>query len=211
MLQNYLKSAIRNIKKHSGYASINIVGLAIGMACCILILMYITTELGYDRYHENADRIFRLGLDANVGGSTVITPISNPPSASVLIHGYPEVLDAVRIRTESRTSVEFDEKHFYEDDIIYADNSIFSIFTFPMTIGDPKTALETAYSVVLTEETAQRYFGNENPVGKKLMLNNESNFVITGVMKNVPPNSHFTFDMICSFETLGKHPPSFKS
>jgi putative ABC transport system permease protein len=202
MLKNYLKSALRNIKKHKGYAFINIVGLAIGMACCILIVMYITKELSYDRYHKNADRIFRLGFDANVGGSQVTAPISNVPSAPVLIQSYPEVLDAVRIRTVSRTSVEYEDKQFYENDILYADNSIFSVFTFPMTRGDPKTALETAYSAVLTEDTAKRYFGDEYPMGKTLTLNNESNFVITGVMKDVPPNSHFTFDMLCSYETL---------
>jgi len=202
VLKNYLKSALRNIKKHKGYAFINIAGLAIGMTCCILIVMYIATELSYDRYHENADRIFRLGFDANVGGSQVVSPISNVPSAPVLIQEYPEVLDAVRFRTVSRTSVEYEDKQFYENDILYADNSIFSVFTFPMTKGDPKTALETAYSAVLTEDTAKRYFGDEDPIGKTLTLNNESNFVITGVMKDVPPNSHFTFDMLCSYETL---------
>jgi putative ABC transport system permease protein len=202
MLKNYLKSALRNIKKHKGYAFINIAGLAIGMACCILIVMYIATELSYDRYHKNADRIFRLGFDANVGGSQVTAPISNVPSAPVLIQEYPEVVDAVRFRTVSRTSVEYEDKQFYENDILYADNSIFSVFTFPMTRGDPKTALQTAYSTVLTEDTAKRYFGDEDPIGKTLTLNNESNFVITGVMKDVPPNSHFTFDMLCSYETL---------
>jgi putative ABC transport system permease protein len=202
MFKNYLKSALRNIKKHKGYASINIIGLAIGMACCILIVLYITTELSYDRYHSKAERIFRLGLDANMGGSKVITPISNVPSAPALIQGYPEVIDAVRIRTVSRTSVEYEDKQFYENEILYADNSIFSIFTFPLMIGDPRTVLETAYSIVLTEDTAKKYFGDRNPVGKTLTLNNESNFVITGVMKNVSPNSHFTFDMVCSYETL---------
>jgi len=202
MLRNYLKSAIRNIKKHKGYASINIVGLAIGMTCCILIVLYVSTELGYDRYHENADRIYRLGLDANLGGSRVITPISNGPSAPVLVQEYPEVIDAVRIRTVSRTSVEYEDRQFYENGILYADNSIFSVFTFPVIAGDPRTALERAYSVVLTEDTARKYFGDLDPVGKTLTLNSDSTFVITGVMNNVPANSHFTFDMLCSFETL---------
>ena len=202
MFKNYLKSALRNIKKHKGYASINIIGLAIGMACCILIVMYIATELSYDRYHKNAGRIFRLGLDANMGGIKVVAPISTVPSAPAIVQNYPEVVDAVRIRTVSRTSVEYENKQFYEDGILYADNSIFSVFTFPMVIGDSRTALETAYSVVLTEDTARKYFGDLNPVGRTLKLNNELNFVITGVMKNVPPNSHFTFDMVCSYETL---------
>ncbi|MGB6866347.1 MAG: ABC transporter permease [Candidatus Aminicenantaceae bacterium] len=202
MIKNYLKSTLRSIKRHKGYAFINIAGLAIGMACCILILMYITTELRYDRYHENADRIFRLGLDANMGGTTVVTPISNVPSAPTLIQGYPEVLDAVRIRTVSKRAMQYEDKIFFENSILYVDSSVFQVFTFPMIKGDPNTALKPAYSIVLTEETARRYFGNENPMGKILKYNNQYDFTVTGVIENVPHNSHFTFDMLCSYETL---------
>jgi len=202
MIKNYLKSALRNIKRHKGYAFINIAGLAIGMACCILILMYITTELSYDRYHENADRIFRLGLDANMGGTGVVTPISNVPSAPTLIQSYPEVLDAARISTVSKRAVQYEDKVFFENGIMYADSSIFQVFTFPMIKGDPNTALKPAYTLVLTEETAQRYFGKDNPMGKILKYNNQYDLTVTGVMENVPKNSHFTFDMLCSFETL---------
>jgi putative ABC transport system permease protein len=202
MFKNYLKSALRNIKRHKGYAFINIAGLAIGMACCILIVMYITTELSYDRCHVNADRIYRLGLDANMGGTAVVTPISNVPSAPTLILLYPEVLDAVRIRTVSKRAVQYEDQVFFENGILFADNSIFQIFTFPMIHGDPKTALKPAYTVVLTEETAQRYFGSDNPIGKILKYNNEYDFNVTGVIENVPQNSHFTFDMLCSYETL---------
>lgn len=202
MLKNYLKSALRNIKRHNGYAFINIAGLAIGMACCILIGMYIKTELSYDRNHKNADRIFRLGLDANMGGTAVVTPISNVPSAPTLIQLYPEVLDAVRIRTVSKRAVQYEDRVFFENGILFADDSIFQVFTFPMLQGDPKTALRPAYTVVLTEETAHRYFGGENPMGKILKYNNQYDFTVTGVMANVPRNSHFTFDMLCSYETL---------
>ncbi len=202
MIKNYLKSALRNIKRHKGYAFINITGLAIGMACCILILMYITTELSYDRYHVNADRIFRLGLDANMGGTTVVTPISNVPTAPTLIQDYPEVLNAVRIRTVSKRAVQHEDKIFFENGILYADSSVFQVFTFPMIKGDPNTALKPAYSIVLTEETARRYFGNEDPMGKILKFNNQYDFTVTGVIENVPHNSHFTFDMLCAYETL---------
>ncbi len=202
MIKNYLKSALRNIKRHKGYAFINIAGLAIGMACCILILMYIATELSYDRYHEKADRIFRLGLDATMGGISVVTPISNVPSAPALVQGYPEVLDAVRIRTVSKRSVKYEDKVFYENGILYADNSIFNVFTFPLIKGDPHTALKRAYTIVLTQETAEKYFGSENPMGKILNYNNQYDFTVTGVVENVPQNSHFTFDMLCSYETL---------
>jgi len=202
MIKNYLKSALRNIKRHKGYAFINIAGLAIGMACCILILMYITTEFSYDKYHEKADRIFRLGMDATVGGSTVVAPISNVPSAPALVQDYPEVLDAVRIRTVSKRSVTYEDKVFYENGILYADNSLFQVFTFSLIKGDPSTALKLAYTIVLTRETAERYFGSENPLGKILNYNNQYDFTVTGVMENVPQNSHFTFDMLCSYETL---------
>ena len=202
MIKNYLRSALRNIKRHKGYAFINIAGLAIGMACCILILMYITTEFSYDKYHEKADRIFRLGMDATVGGSTVVAPISNVPSAPALVQDYPEVLDAVRIRTVSKRSVTYEDKVFYENGILYADNSLFQVFTFSLIKGDPSTALKLAYTIVLTRETAERYFGSENPLGKILNYNNQYDFTVTGVVENVPQNSHFTFDMLCSYETL---------
>ncbi len=202
MIKNYLKSALRNIKRHKGYAFINIAGLAIGMACCILILMYITTELSYDHYHVNADRIFRLGLNANMGGTTVVTPISNVPSAPTLIQAYPEVLDAVRIRTVSKRVVQYEDNVFSENGILFTDSSIFQVFTFPMTKGDPNTALKPAYTIVLTEETAKRYFGSDDPIGKTLKYNNQYDFTVAGIMKNVPENSHFTFDMLCSYETL---------
>jgi putative ABC transport system permease protein len=202
MIKNYLKSALRNIRRHKGNAFINIAGLAIGMACCILILMYITTELSYDRYHTNSARIYRLGLDANMGGTTVVTPISNVPSAPTLLQSYPEVLDAVRISTVSKRAVQYEDNVFFENGILYADSSIFKVFTFPMIKGDPNTALKPAYTVVLTEETASRYFGNTDPLGKILKYNNQYDFTVTGVIQNVPKNSHFTFDMLCSFETL---------
>ncbi|MBN1273947.1 MAG: ABC transporter permease [Candidatus Aminicenantes bacterium] len=202
MFGNYLKSTLRNIKRHKGYAFINIAGLAIGMACCLLIIMYIAAELSYDRYHENADRIFRLGLDANMGGTSVVTPISNVPSGPAMVQSYPEVIDAVRFRKVSKRTVKVEEKIFYENGIFFTDHSIFQVFSFRLLQGDPAAALKSAYTVVLTEETARRYFGSENPLGKRLNYNDQYDLTVTGVMENVPRNSHFTFDMLCSFETL---------
>jgi len=205
MFKNYLKIAIRNIRKHKGYSFINIVGLAIGMACCILIILYIAHELSYDRFHENADRIYRMGIDAKMGGSPILAPLSNAPSPLVLKQDYPEVLDAVRIRPTFpvlKNLVKYEDKQFYEEGVLYVDNSFFNVFTFPMIKGNPKTALKTAYSVVLTKEIATRYFGEDDPLGKVLRFNDQEDFTVTGVVKNVPQNSHFTFNMLCSFETL---------
>lgn len=202
MFKNYLKIAIRNVQKHKGYAFINIVGLAIGMACCILIVTYILTELSYDKYHENADRIYRIGAEVSMGGFTGLLAVSNAPLGPVLHQDYPEVLNAIRIRPLTKGLVKYEDRQFYEEGILYADNSIFDVFTFPMIKGDPKTALITAYSVVLTQETAKKYFRNEDPIGKVLKFNNLDDFTITGVVEDVPKNSHFTFDMLCSFETF---------
>ena len=201
MFKSYLKIAFRNVAKYKGYAFINIAGLAIGIACCILIITYILAELNYDRYHENADRIYRLGIDANVGGNEVYMPISNPPTAVVLLKDYPEVINAVRIDPTSRKPVKYGDKQFFENRIIYADASIFGVFTFPMISGDPQTALEKAYTVVITKATADKYFGSENPLGKTLTVNNQYDYTVTGIVENVPKNSHFTFDFLLSYET----------
>jgi putative ABC transport system permease protein len=201
MFKNYLKIAIRNIQKHKGYAFINIAGLAIGMACCILIVAYIVTELSYDKYNENADRIYRIAAEVNMGGFTGTLAVTNAPVGPVLHRDYPEVLNSVRIRPLSKKFVKFEDREFYEEGILYADNSIFDIFTFPMIKGDRETALVTAYSVVLTEDTAKKYFGDDDPIGQFLKFDNQDDFKVTGVVRNVPRNSHFTFDMLCSYET----------
>jgi len=205
---NYLKIALRNLKKHKGYSFINIAGLAISMACCILIILYIYSELNYDRYHENADRIYRLGTNFDVGKMHANSAVSNHPIGPTLSRDYPEVLHATRIRPYMpRTLVEYKERQFFEEKIFYADNSAFDVFSFPMIRGDQKSALVTAYSLVITEKVAKKYFGDEDPIGKILRLNNDSDFTVTGIIKNVPQNSHFTFDMLCSFETLYRHNP----
>jgi len=202
MFRNYLKIAFRNVKRHKGYAFINIAGLAIGMACCILIISFIATELSYDRFHKNSDRIYRLCLDANLGGNQIRMPINTAPSGPALIQDYPEVLDAVRLRPLQNVSIKNKDIEFFEENALYADNSIFNVFTFPMIKGNPQSALKTAYSMVMTEDTAKRYFGDENPIGKILKVDNQFDYSVTGIVENVPKNSHFTFDILCSFESL---------
>jgi len=202
MFKNYLKIAFRNVKKHKAYAFINIAGLAIGMACCILIISFIATELSYDRYHKKSDRIYRLGLDASLGGNQILMPISTAPAAPALMQDYPEILDAVRFQRMRNVSVKDRDLEFFEENVYFADNSIFNIFTFPMKLGDSQSALKTAYSMVMTEDTAKKYFGDQNPIGKILKVDNQFDYTVTGVIENVPKNSHFTFDILCSFESL---------
>ncbi len=205
MFKSYLHIALRNLKKHKGYTFINILGLAIGMACCILITSYVLYELSYDQYHKNANRIYRLKCDAQIGGNHLHLPKSSPPMAEYMVENFPEVSNAVRIRELGNVPVKYRENLYYEDRIFFADNSIFDIFTFPLLKGNPETALTTAYSAVLTEDAARKYFGDEDPIGKVLIVDEDSDFTVTGVVSNVPRNSHFVFDMLCSFETYAQN------
>ena len=187
MFKNYLKTAVRNITKHKGYSFINIAGLSIGMACCILILIFIMTELSFDRFHEKADNIHRLGLNATLGERIIHMPVSNNPAGPTLVKDYAEVENAARLRTRGRTTIEFQGRTFSEEEILYADHTFFDIFSSPMLKGDAQTALKTAQALVITEITAEKYFGDEDPLGKVLRFNNEEDFTITGVCEDPQP------------------------
>jgi len=218
MFFNYFKIALRSILRHKVCSIINIFGLAVGMACTILILMWVQYEFSFDRYHENADRIYRLASNWDAGKWQGLYATSNHAVGPTMQKYYPEVAKACRFRPIwSGAVIQYKNKKFREEGIFYTDNSVFDIFTFPMIKGDPKSALATAHSAVITEDIAQKYFGHENPVGKAIKMtfqdwdvfgnthvatNAEFDATVTGVIKNVPRNSHFTFNMLLSFETL---------
>jgi putative ABC transport system permease protein len=201
MFKNYMKIAFRSLKKHKGYSFINISGLAIGMAVCMLIFMWILNELSYDKFHEKADRICRTTMDIEIG-TTLHTPVSLTAAGPALVEDFPEVITAARVDRPRRVSIKYEDKAYQEADVGFAENTIFDIFTFPFISGDPKTALEAPNTVVITESMAKKYFGDLDPLGKILRFNNETDFSVTGVVKDVPPNSHFRFNMLRSFQTL---------
>ncbi len=203
MFKNYLTVAVRNLMRHKAYALINIAGLSVGMACTILILLWVQYELSYDRYHDNADRIFRVASHIEIGEMRGRYAVSNLPIGPALQRDYPEVLRAVRFYPHDRKLlVHYKDKRFLEDGIIYTEGAIFDVFKFPLISGDPKTALATADSLVITEAMAEKYFGSENPIGKILRVEDKVNLKVTGVLQNVPLNSHFTFNMLLSWELL---------
>jgi putative ABC transport system permease protein len=211
MIANYFKIAVRNILRHKAYSIINIAGLSIGMACTILILLWLQHELSYDRYHTNADRIYRVATDINFGSMQGGYAVNNHTSGPIMQRDLPEVEKAVRFHPVwGRTLVEYQDKKYVEENLLFADDSVFDIFTFPLINGDPRTALKKAFSVVISEDMARKYFGEENPVGKIVKMTNAfhpnlgraSNFTVTGLVKNVPGNSHFHFNMLVSFETI---------
>jgi putative ABC transport system permease protein len=207
MFMNYLKTAWRNIKRQKGYSVINIAGLALGLACAILIVFYIHHELSYDRFHENADRIYRVVVDATVRENHINVPAAQTAFGPTLAKDYPEVAAAVRIQSLSKTLVKYADRSFYESGLLYADASVFDVFTFPLFTGDPKTALARANTVVLTERMAKKYFRGEDPVGKILRFNDEADFAVTGIMRSIPGPSHLQFDALVSLETrFGPNP-----
>jgi putative ABC transport system permease protein len=201
MFKNYMKIALRSLKKYKGYSFINISGLAIGMAVCMLIFLWVLNELSYDKFHEKADRIFRLTMDIEVG-SMLHTPVSLTAAGPALVEDFAEVITTARVDRPNRVVVEYEDKIFQEAGIAYAENTIFDIFTFPFVSGDSKRALEAPFSVVITESMAKKYFGDDDPLGKILRFNNEADFNVTGVVKDIPQNSHFRFNMLRSFQTL---------
>jgi len=206
MLKNYMKIALRNLKKYKAYSLINITGLAIGMACCILIIQYVQDELSYDLYHEKADRIYRLVDALDMSGPTSrYLALSSAPFAPALKNEFPEVEDAVRFFLGRRRMVTYGENKYYEEGIIFADASLFRIFTFPLIEGDPETALEAPHTIVISERVALKYFGNENPMNKIMKINNDD-YLITGILRDIPRNSHFLADIFASMKTLEQIP-----
>jgi len=202
MFKSYLKIALRHFSKHKGYSFINIMGLAIGMACCILLVLFIRAELSIDGYHAYKDRIFRLCTHVNIGGTDIRHASSNAVSAGVLKEEYPEVVDAVRFRFMGSATASYAEQSIPVDEIWYADPSVFNIFSWPIIKGDPSTVLEAPYSIVISEDVAESVFEGEDPIGRIIQLNDRSDYTVTGVMKNVPENSTMEPDAMCSFGTL---------
>jgi len=211
MFRSYLKITYRNFRRHKSYSLINIMGLAVGMACCIMILSYVRYELSYDKYHTHADQIHRLTMAGTMGKMSGDLACGNGAVAKDLIREIPEVRNAVRFRYIYHNRVRCGDKLFFEDGVYLADASVFEVFSFPLLSGDPASALADPFNVVISESTAQRYFGNHDPMGKILRFDDQSDFHITGVMEDIPSNSHFTFDMLISFSTFERENPQLFS
>jgi putative ABC transport system permease protein len=201
MLKNYLKIAVRNLKKNAVYSSINIAGLAVGMACCILITLYVLHELSYDKFHQNANRIFRVRLNLDLNGVLYQEPSIPFPAAEALARDFPEVEKAVRFyRNDDFPLVELGDRKFIEERFFFADAAVFEMFDFPLVKGEAKTAFSEPNSVVLSEDMARKYFGETDPLGQTLRYQKKFDLKVTGVMKNVPNNAHFKFDFLAPLQ-----------
>lgn len=202
MIKNYFKVGTRILRRHKAYSFINISGLAIGMASCLLILLYIQDELSYDRYNKNYHRIYRIVTLAQMGETGVNVVGAAPPMAKTLVEEFPEVEDAVRFQDSDDVRISFGEKSFREKRVVYTDPSFFNVFTVPLLAGEAKSALESPRTVVLSELTAKKYFGSTDPIGKILLFDGKVDYKVTGVFKEIPKNSHFHFDIMASLSSL---------
>ncbi|HKK43905.1 MAG TPA: ABC transporter permease [Balneolaceae bacterium] len=198
LIPNFLKVALRNIRRNRMYSFINIAGLAIGIACTILILLYIYDEYSYDRFHKKADRIYRLNVDAKTPAEVTKLTCSPGPMGPNLVRDFPQVESMVRIMRTSGT-VAYKQSRYQVDHALYADSTFYNIFSFKLLKGNPDNVLAGPASVVLTEDLAKKIFGDKDPIGKTIQLVHRGMPVtVTGVAENTPRNSHFTFDMIFS-------------
>ncbi|MGH7599230.1 MAG: ABC transporter permease, partial [bacterium] len=207
MLKNYLKITVRNLLRHKGYTFINVAGLAVGMACCALILLYIRDELSYDRFHKNAENIYRVLITMDEGGKVRKHSYTSAPMAPTLEADYPEVLKAVRVDEPfgGRTLVSYEDKQFYEEGVYGADPGLFEVFDFPLLRGNPATALLNPKSVVLSRAAAQKYFGNEDPLGKVIHIERGGrDFQVTGILQEIPQPSHIRPYLVIPFVNIGE-------
>lgn len=202
MIRNFFLATIRNISRNKGFTFINVAGLAIGLAASLMITLWVQEELSYDRFHKNVGNIYRVEEDQFYSGERYHVNVTPHPSGPVWKEKIPEITDQTRINRLQRILFRRGDNVFFESSVVAADSGLFRIFTLPFESGDPETALSAPHSIVLSEELAEKYFGDDNPVGQTITLENRFQFTVTGVMKDIPGNSIFTFKGVIPYSFL---------
>lgn len=206
MLKNYFKTALRALLRQKFYSVINIAGLSIGISACILVGLYIKQDLSYDSYNKNAGQIFRIGFSSTQTGTTQYSAQTPALLGPALKNISPEIKKITRIYFSTNDLIEAGNNRFYESELAYADPAFFEMFTFKSISGNQNQFLKEPNTIVLTETSAKKYFGENNPLGQLLKINNEFIFKVVGVIEDVPANSHFKFDFLASYSSLDKQP-----
>ena len=206
MIKNYFKIAFRNLWRNKGFSAINILGLAIGITTCLIIMLFVYNELSYDRFNVKSSSIVRVTFQGSAAGEKFNEANVMPPVAQTMKADFPEVLDATRIRDYGRPRLICGDKSFKEDAFAFVDANFFEVFTLPLVEGDAKTALSAPNTIVITKAWAHKYFGNEDPVGKVISFKegDKAAYKVTGVINKVPLNSHFHFELFASMTSLAE-------
>src|SRR6476620_5958568 len=194
MLKNYFKTAFRNLLRNRFYTLINIAGLAIGLATCLLIILYVLDELSYDKYNVNANRIYRVNNEVKFGDNYFDMAVSPALLGSTMVRDFPEVQQYTRLRWYGSFLVKKGNENIQEGRVGFADSTLCDVFTLPVIEGDPKTALVEPHSLVITEKIAKKYFNTTDVVGKSMLINDTGNYKVTAVIRDIPTQSHFNFD-----------------
>jgi putative ABC transport system permease protein len=203
MIKNLLKTALRHIRKHLGYSIINILGLTLGISSALFLVIYVSDELSYDRYNENADRIYRVSSKITETDDQFTWNVAQIPMGPQVVQDYPEVQSFVRFINMPRGAYKYEDKEYMEDNFYYVDSTLFDIFTYKVLKGEVLSAVKDPGKIVLTKTAAARYFGDEDPIGKTLTAGTDS-YEVTGVIEDVPHNSHFRFDAVSARNNLPK-------
>lgn len=205
MLTSYFKLAWRNLRKNSVYSLINISGLTVGMLCFLFIFLYVKDELSYDDYRAGANTVYRLNFYGKLGDQSANSASSPGPAGPAFKEAFPEISDMCRLRQKGSFVVRYNDRSFSEEHVIFSDSTLFNLFPFRLLEGDPASALREPNSAVITESMAKKYFGDvESAVGKALTFDNERLYKVTGVMEEVPKNTHFYFNCFLSMSSLGE-------
>jgi len=204
MIKNFFRIAVRNIANHRGITFINISGLAVGLAATLLILLWVQNELSYERYNLNGEDIYRVEQDQFYSGERYHVTVTPHPSGPVWMENIPEIKEQTRINRLPRILFRQGENVFFESSVIAADSGLFRMFTLPFLLGDSKSALNSPYSIVLSEKLATKYFGEENPLGKTITLENSAQLMVTGVMKDLPKNSVYSYEAVLPYSFLNE-------
>ncbi|GAA4410466.1 ABC transporter permease [Nibrella viscosa] len=207
MLRNYLKIAIRNLLQQKAFSVINSIGLTLGLTCCFLILLFVSHELSYDKFHEKADRIYRVTYNPKFAGVPTALVTLPTPAGPLIASSFPEVEQTARLfrrsaSIEAKDGVAGRPDKYEEERFFFGDPAIFTIFTFSFLQGNPATALRDKFSVVITDKVAEKYFGSGNVLGKMLSLDGQYPMTVTGVIKALPDNSHVHIDLLANYETM---------
>ncbi len=203
MFKNLIKTAFRHILKHPGYSILNILGLTLGISSALFLIIYVSDEVSFDRYHEKADRIYRVSSKITEPDDQFTWNVAQIPFGPQVVQDYPEVQSFVRFIPMGRSLYKYEDKEFNEENFFYADSTLFDIFTYKVLKGEVKTAILQPKKIILTEKIAAKYFGDSDPIGKTL-TSGTNVYEVTGVIENVPTNSHFRFDAIASRNNLPK-------
>lgn len=203
MFKNYLNIAFRNLIKHKFYSLINILGLSVGLTCFLLISLFVVDELSYDNFHRDIENTYRMDFDGAINGSEFITSLSSAPAAHAILEDFPEIVETVRIRESGNWLIKRkdSEDNYYQDEVAFVDPNFFQFFNFNLIKGDKEECLKRPNTLVLNETEAEKLFGDEDPIGQLVVLDNDEDWEVTGVYEDMPSNSHMDFTMMFTMES----------